>query len=92
MRQREFLLFLRLPKISSIGLNPRALGYPPSPYIGYLRNFVEQKYEIEVVVGTHPIPQKYHLTHQALGTWNSPEWKEKIKHVLTDEQTRLKYN
>jgi len=45
-----------------------------------------------VVIGTHPIPQKYYLTHEALGTWKSPEWKERIKHVLTDEQIRSKYN
>jgi len=68
------------------------VGFPPCPYIDYFRDFVRQKYEIDVVVGTHPIPQKYYLTHQALGTWNSPEWKEKIKHILTDEQTRLGYN
>lgn len=68
------------------------VGYPPCPYIDQLRDFVKQKYHVEVVVGTHPIPQKYYLTHQTLGSWNSPTWKEKIKHVLTDEQTRLRYN
>jgi predicted metal-binding protein len=68
------------------------VGYPPCPYIDSLCDFVKQKYGINVVVGTHPIPQKYYLTHQALGTWNSPEWKKKIKHVLADEQTRLRYN
>jgi hypothetical protein len=68
------------------------VGYPPCPYIDQLSKFVKEKYDIDVVVGTHPIPQKYYITHQTLGTWNSPEWKDKIKHVLTDEQTRLKYN
>ena len=68
------------------------VGYPPCPYIDQLRDFVKQKYNVEVVVGTHPIPQKYYLTHQTLGSWNSPAWKENIKHVLTDEQTRLRYN
>ena len=68
------------------------VGYPPCPYIDQLRDFVKQKYDIDVVIGTHPIPQKYYLTHTALGTWKSPEWKERIKHVLTDEQTRSKYN
>jgi len=68
------------------------VGYPPCPYIDQLRDFVKQKYDVDVVIGTHPIPQKYYLTHEALGTWKSPEWKERIKHVLTDEQTRSKYN
>ncbi|HDN05960.1 MAG TPA: CGGC domain-containing protein [Candidatus Bathyarchaeota archaeon] len=68
------------------------VGYPPCPYIDYFRRFIKQKYDVDVVIGTHPIPQSYYVTHQALGTWNSLEWKEKIKYVLTDEQTRLKYN
>jgi predicted metal-binding protein len=68
------------------------VGYPPCPYIDQLRDFVKRKYNVDVVVGTHPIPQKYYLTHQTLRTWNSPAWKEKIKHVLTDEQTRVRYN
>jgi predicted metal-binding protein len=68
------------------------VGYPPCPYIDDLRKFVKEKYDIDVIVGTHPIPQKYYLTHQALGTWDSPDWKNKIKLILTDEQTRLKYN
>ena len=68
------------------------VGYPPCPYVDYFREFIKQKYGVDVVIGTHPIPQSYHITHQALGTWDSPEWKEKIKYVLTNEQTRLKYN
>jgi len=68
------------------------VGYPPCPYIDYFRDFIKQKYGVDVVVGTHPIPQSYYVTHQALGTWSSPEWKEKIQYLLTDEQTRLKYS
>jgi predicted metal-binding protein len=68
------------------------VGYPPCPYIDNFYNFIKQKYGVDVIIGTHPIPQNYYITHQALGTWNSPKWKEKIKHVLTDEQTRLEYN
>jgi predicted metal-binding protein len=68
------------------------VGYPPCPYIDHFKSLIKQKYGVEVVVGTHPIPQSYYVTHNALGTWNSPEWKEKIKYTLTDEQTRLKYS
>jgi hypothetical protein len=64
------------------------VGYPPCPYI----DLIKQKHGVDVIIGTHPIPRSYYVTHQALGTWDSPEWKEKIKYVLTDEQTRLKYN
>lgn len=68
------------------------VGYPPCPYIDFFCSFIRQKYGVSVIIGTHPIPQSYHVTHQALGTWNSPEWKAKIKYVLTNEQIRLKYN
>jgi predicted metal-binding protein len=68
------------------------VGYPPCPYIDYFSNFIKQKYGVDVVIGTHPIPQSYYIAHSALGTWNSSKLKEKIKHTLTDEQTRLKYS
>jgi predicted metal-binding protein len=68
------------------------VGYPPCPYIDHFKKFAKEKYGIEVVIGTHPIPQSYYNTHQALGTWNLPKWKKKIKQVLTDERTRLKYS
>lgn len=68
------------------------VGYPPCPYTDFFCSFIKQKYDVNVIIGTHPIPQSYYVTHQALGTWNSPEWKEKIKYVLMNEQIRLKYN
>ena len=67
------------------------VGYPPCPHIDHFKNFIKQKYDVDVIMGTHPIPQSYYITHNALGTWDSPDWKEKIKYVLTDEKTRLKY-
>ncbi|MGB9794481.1 CGGC domain-containing protein [Caldisericum exile] len=68
------------------------VGYPPCPYIQYFKKFIEEKYKMQVVIGTHPIPQKYYLIHQKLGTWNTPEWQEMIKPTLTDEKTRLSYH
>jgi predicted metal-binding protein len=68
------------------------VGYPPCPYLVHLRDFIQKKYGIEVVVGTHPIPQKYYITHTALKTWESPEWQELIKPTLTDEATRRAYD
>jgi predicted metal-binding protein len=68
------------------------VGYPPCPYIDDFCSLVKQRYGLEVVIGTHPIPQKYYLNHQAFGTWDGPQWQEKIKHVLDDESTRLAYN
>ena len=68
------------------------VGYPPCPYIDDFKNFIEEKYGVKVVIGTHPIPQKYYLTHTALGTLNSEEWNEFIQPTLVDEQTRLAYD
>ena len=68
------------------------VGYPPCPYLSYFRDFIEAKYGMEVVMGTHPIPQKYYDIHQKLKTWVSPEFREIINSTLTDEKTRLAYN
>jgi len=68
------------------------VGYPPCPYIDHFKRFIEEKYSMKVVVGTHPIPEKYRITHSKLGAWDSPEWKEFIKPTIADEKTRLAYN
>jgi len=68
------------------------VGYPPCPYISYFKKFIEEKYKIPVVIGTHPIPEKYLKVHTKLGTWDTPEWREMIKPTLTDEKTRLSYD
>jgi predicted metal-binding protein len=69
-----------------------AVGYPPCPHVDHFLKFIERYYGMKAVLGTHPIPQKYFLTHQALGTWDSPQWQERIKHMLEDEAIRLQYN
>ncbi len=68
------------------------VGYPPCPRINYFKKFIETKFGLNVVVGTHPIPEKYLITHTELNTWNTPEWKELIKPTMSDEATRLDYN
>jgi len=68
------------------------VGYPPCPYIQDFTNFIETKYGLEVVLGTHPIPQKYFLMHDKLGTWESDWWKEIIELTLVDEKLRLEYD
>ena len=68
------------------------VGYPPCPYIDYFRRFIPEKYGIPVVIGTHPIPQKYHLVHARCGTWSGPEWGEILEPTLVDERTRLAYD
>lgn len=68
------------------------VGYPPCPYITYFHDFIKTQYGLEVVYGTHPIPQKYLKVHTPLGTWDAPEWQEIIQATLADEETRLAYD
>jgi predicted metal-binding protein len=68
------------------------VGYPPCPRIDAFGEFVPEKYGLEVVVGTHPIPQSYYETHQRLGTWDTPEWQRRLAAVITDEATRRAYD
>ena len=68
------------------------VGYPPCTRIDHFRKFITEKYGIKVVVGTHPIPEKYYKTHKELGTWDSPKWQELIAPTFPDQATRLKYD
>ena len=68
------------------------VGYPPCPYIDTFKKFLEERYSVKVVVGTHPIPQKYLDMHTRLQTWEKPEWRPLIEATLADEATRINYN
>jgi predicted metal-binding protein len=68
------------------------VGYPPCPHISHFKQFIEEKYQLKVIVGTHPIPEKYRITHSDLGTWDSREWKEWTTPTMADEITRKAYN
>jgi predicted metal-binding protein len=68
------------------------VGYPPCPYLSDFRRFIEEKYGMQVVFGTHPIPQKYYLTHAGCHTWRDPAWQEYLAPTLADEATRLAYD
>ncbi len=68
------------------------VGYPPCPSLTYFRDFIEKKYGLEVVYGTHPIPQKYLTMHNQLGTWDDDDWKVIIQPTMADEKTRLAYD
>ena len=49
------------------------VGYPPCPHLDDLVAFVERRYGVPVVVGTHPIPEKYRLVHRDLRSWGHLE-------------------
>ena len=68
------------------------VGYPPCRSINSFSNFISGRYGLKVVVGTHPIPQKYYIMHKKLGTWESTRWQHIIQPTLADEKTRLAYD
>ncbi len=45
------------------------VGYPPCPRIRHFKEFIENVYDIPVVIGTHPIPLKYYESHKKLSFW-----------------------
>jgi hypothetical protein len=47
---------------------------------------------MKVGVGTHPIPQKYFLTHEHCGTWQAAKWKPLLGPTAVDEATRLAHD
>ena len=45
------------------------VGYPPCPRIRSFKEFIETKYKVPCVIGTHPIPLKYLEAHKSLSFW-----------------------
>jgi hypothetical protein len=68
------------------------VGYPPCPYIDFFKEFIESRYGLRAVIGTHPIPEKYYRIHTALGTWSDPAWNEILQPTIVGEKTRLAYD
>ena len=68
------------------------VGYPPCPHIETFKAFLERRYPVRVVVGTHPIPKKYLDMHTALGTWADPVWQPLVAPTLSDPDTRARYD
>jgi predicted metal-binding protein len=68
------------------------VGYPPCPYIETFKNFLEKRYNVKVVLGTHPIPQKYLDMHIQLGSWEDPYWNTRLAPTMVDETVRKAYN
>jgi predicted metal-binding protein len=68
------------------------VGYPPCPYIHPFKAFLEKRYGVKVVMGTHPIPKKYLDMHSSLGTWEGAEWPAIVEATMADETTRQAYD
>lgn len=68
------------------------VGYPPCPRLDYFKKCIESRFGIPVVMGTHPIPEKYFLAHSKLGTWKGEKWADLLAPTLDDQEVREAYN
>lgn len=68
------------------------VGYPPCPYIHTFKTFLEKRYGVQVVVGTHPIPKKYLDLHTSLDTWEASEWQPLLEATMANDATRKAYD
>jgi predicted metal-binding protein len=68
------------------------VGYPPCQYMEHFKEFITEKYGMKVIFGTHPIPQKYFITHNKLNTWHNAFFLKATRPVIADEPMRLSYD
>ena len=69
------------------------VGYPPCPYINQFKEFVETRYKIPVVIGTHPIPLKYYNTHKNLSSWKTMKMDEICRPLMIEDKNIMEsYN
>ena len=68
------------------------VGYPPCPHLDDFRAFIPVKFGMEVVVGTHPVPENYYVTHRELQTWNEARTAGELRPLLEDRAQRLAYD
>jgi predicted metal-binding protein len=65
------------------------VGYPPCPWLDYFTQYIEHRFGVPVVVGTHPIPEKYRACHAALSSWPILEGREDL---LAQDAVRQAYD
>jgi len=62
------------------------VGYPPCPYIRQFKEFIEKRYGVPVVVGTHPIPLKYLKVHEQLPFWKEMKMEELAGDLMKEDK------
>ncbi len=69
------------------------VGYPPCPSIRQFQAYIESAYGLPVVIGSHPIPQKYQDRHERLPFWQDQNMSELIQPLLDEApEVKLAYN
>lgn len=69
------------------------VGYPPCPNIRRFKLFIETVHGVPVVIGTHPIPQKYLDAHARLPFWQERNMAELAGSLMEEfPEIRAAYN
>ena len=69
------------------------VGYPPCPSISQFKEFIEKRYGVPVVVGTHPIPLKYLEVHRKLPFWKDTNMEELAGDLMKEDRAVMEsYN
>ncbi len=66
------------------------VGYPPCPRINDFKAFIESRYKIPVIVGTHPIPMKYLNEHRKLPFWDRMNMRKVASGLFEDDESVMK--
>ncbi len=62
------------------------VGYPPCPWIRQFKEFIETRYGLPVVIGTHPIPLKYLEVHEKLPFWDNMKMGELAGDLIAEDR------
>ncbi len=69
------------------------VGYPPCPSIRRFKMFIEKTFGLTVVIGTHPIPQKYMEAHEKPCFWKEDNIYEFVQPLLQEPlEIKTAYN
>ena len=67
-----------------------AVGYPPCPHISDFKSYIESRYKLKVVVGTHPIPMNYYAQHLKLPYWERMDMRNIAGELFRDDEATMK--
>jgi predicted metal-binding protein len=62
------------------------VGYPPCPHLLQFKAFIESRYCLPVIVGTHPILLKYWEAHRRLPFWEESQMNEIADYLMTEQR------
>ena len=69
------------------------VGYPPCPRIRHFKEFIEIRYGIPVIIGTHPIPLKYLENHEKLPFWKQTNMEKLAGDLMLEDRSIMEdYN